>query len=286
MIGRQSLEHTGRQVMIISAGKGVYEVSKELANITKHLYRSSGCNVDLFAFGNPPLHIAPLFYTHQSRSDKKGVLSKDFIFPYWITLQFVKNDMPKTKDDFEAPHYELNTPTSKEQTEADIFEVEAETLFSLKQEINKMKVTLQKPVDAKTKHERFEELYFTEEPNQKSGIRQRSNFIKKSITTTKDPFVHQRFGDRIDDWFNLSEKEVFNPFVPLSSNSKHYKGYLYWLICRECEQDFGRLFGGARRRVVDPLKYLCEVKLFPIEIDDFVYSEVILHLPHRNMNSL
>jgi len=274
MLGRQSLEHTGRQVMILSPGKGVYEVSKELSNITKHLYRSSDCNVDLFAFGNPPLHIAPLFYTSQTRSDKKGVLSKNFIFPYWITLQFIKNELFIPKNECKVKYFKSSTPTPEEQTGADKFEVEAEALWSLKQEIRTKQTSLQKPSEAKMEHEKFEELYFTTELNQKPDIRQRSNHIQKSTIITKDSFMHQRLGDRIDNLPSSNEKEAFNPFVPWSNNNKHYKGYHYWLICREREQDFSRLFSGVKKYAINPLKYLYEVNLFPIEIDDFIYSEV------------
>lgn len=292
-LGRQSLEHTGRQVLILSPGKGVYEVSKELGNITKHLYRSCDCNVDLFAFGYPPLHVVPLFYSSQGGSDKKGVFSKDFTFPYWITLQFVRSDALALSS---TDHKDHELMDSADQYEADSLEVEAESLYNIKQEVKGRKPALQRMSikedrASRMKHERFEELYFTSEWREKFE-KQRFNLAQKNANAmtfnhgSKKPlnslvlYPKPGYDDRAD-FLNASsakhiKKEAYNPFIPLNPRSKHYKGYIYWLYSRELKQDFSRLFGGPKRRSPNFFKYLCETRLFPIEIDDFMYSEVLL----------
>eukprot|EP00826_Nyctotherus_ovalis_P038983 TRINITY_DN3704_c0_g1_i2.p1 TRINITY_DN3704_c0_g1~~TRINITY_DN3704_c0_g1_i2.p1 ORF type:complete len:169 (-),score=46.35 TRINITY_DN3704_c0_g1_i2:1396-1902(-) len=147
---------------------------------------------------------------------------------------------------------------------------------------------------SRMKQERFEELYFTTESRDKFE-KQRSNFAQKNINTmtfnytSKNPLVslvlHHKPGcDDHTDFLNTSsakhiKKEIYNPFIPLNPRSKHYKGYIYWLYSRELKQDFGQLFGGPKRRSPNLFKYLCEIKLFPIEIDDFMYSEVLQRNP-------
>ncbi|KAK3862519.1 hypothetical protein Pcinc_031625, partial [Petrolisthes cinctipes] len=82
----RSFDRTGQVSVVITAGVGVFEVDRELTNITKQRIIDNGVGSDLVCVGEQPLHAVPLLKFH----NKKGSLNADdYSMPHtWINLSF------------------------------------------------------------------------------------------------------------------------------------------------------------------------------------------------------
>jgi DEP domain-containing protein 5 len=71
-------DRSGMMSLVITAGNGVFEVSRELTKITKERVIDNGIGSDLLCLGEQPLHSVPLF----KYEDKNT-----YGIPHWINLR-------------------------------------------------------------------------------------------------------------------------------------------------------------------------------------------------------
>ncbi|KAB7503203.1 DEP domain-containing protein 5 [Armadillidium nasatum] len=82
----RSFERTGQMSVVVTPGVGVFEVDRELTNITKQRIIDNGVGSDLVCLGEQPLHAVPLLKFHRKRDSFK---SDDYSMPHtWINLSF------------------------------------------------------------------------------------------------------------------------------------------------------------------------------------------------------
>ncbi|XP_077995219.1 GATOR1 complex protein DEPDC5-like [Glandiceps talaboti] len=82
----RNFDRTGQLAILITPGAGVFEVDRELCNITKQRMIDNGIGSDLVCMAEQPLHAAPLFKFH----NKMGYtnIGDDYNIPYWINHSF------------------------------------------------------------------------------------------------------------------------------------------------------------------------------------------------------
>ncbi|KAG4066905.1 hypothetical protein HA402_009007 [Bradysia odoriphaga] len=82
----RSFDRTGQLSVVITPGVGVFEVDRELTNITKQRIIDNGVGSDLVCVGEQPLHAVPLLKFH----NKDSLLNTgdDYSMPHWINLSF------------------------------------------------------------------------------------------------------------------------------------------------------------------------------------------------------
>ncbi|KAF0301331.1 GATOR complex protein DEPDC5 [Amphibalanus amphitrite] len=85
----RSLERTGQMCVVVSPGVGVYQVERELNNLTKQRIIDYGVGIDLVCVGEQPLHAVPLLRFHN-----KGLAeTQDYYLPHtWINLSFYSSN--------------------------------------------------------------------------------------------------------------------------------------------------------------------------------------------------
>lgn len=86
----RSFDRTGQLSVVITPGVGVFEVDRELTNITKQRIIDNGVGSDLVCVGEQPLHAVPLLKFHNKDSQKS--VPDDFSMPHWINLSFYSSN--------------------------------------------------------------------------------------------------------------------------------------------------------------------------------------------------
>lgn len=86
----RSFDRTGQLSVVLTPGVGVFEVDRELTNITKQRIIDNGVASDLVCVGEQPLHAVPLLRFHYK--DVKLRTVDDYCFPHWINLSFYSSD--------------------------------------------------------------------------------------------------------------------------------------------------------------------------------------------------
>ncbi|KAK2181162.1 hypothetical protein NP493_409g08019, partial [Ridgeia piscesae] len=84
----QNFERTGKLSVVITPGPGVFEVDRELTNITKQRTIDCGNNSDLVCMGEQPLHVVPLFKFHNKNPSISLDVGDDYNIPHWINHSF------------------------------------------------------------------------------------------------------------------------------------------------------------------------------------------------------
>lgn len=86
----RNFDRTGKVAVVITAGAGVFEVDRELTNITKQRTIDCGIGSDLVCMGEQPLHAAPLFKFHNVDKSRTTVfeVGDDYNIPHWMNHSF------------------------------------------------------------------------------------------------------------------------------------------------------------------------------------------------------
>ncbi|CAL8081295.1 unnamed protein product [Orchesella dallaii] len=82
----RSFDRTGQLSVVITPGVGVFEVDRELANVTMQRIIDNGVGSDLVCIGEQPLHAVPLLKFHNKASQPNNI--DDYSMPHWINLSF------------------------------------------------------------------------------------------------------------------------------------------------------------------------------------------------------
>ncbi|XP_017781938.1 PREDICTED: DEP domain-containing protein 5 isoform X2 [Nicrophorus vespilloides] len=82
----RSFDRTGQLSVVVTPGVGVFEVDRELTNITKQRIIDNGVGSDLVCVGEQPLHAVPLLKFHNK--DTYLNVPDDYSMPHWINLSF------------------------------------------------------------------------------------------------------------------------------------------------------------------------------------------------------
>ncbi|XP_055914582.1 GATOR complex protein Iml1 isoform X2 [Eupeodes corollae] len=82
----RSFDRTGQLSVVVTPGVGVFEVDRELTNITKQRIIDNGVGSDLVCVGEQPLHAVPLLKFHNK--DTSLTSADDYSLPHWINLSF------------------------------------------------------------------------------------------------------------------------------------------------------------------------------------------------------
>ncbi|XP_076241100.1 GATOR complex protein Iml1 isoform X2 [Calliopsis andreniformis] len=81
----RSFDRTGQLSVVITPGVGVFEVDRELTNVTKQRIIDNGVGSDLVCVGEQPLHAVPLLKFHNKDT---SINAPDYSMPHWINLSF------------------------------------------------------------------------------------------------------------------------------------------------------------------------------------------------------
>ncbi|KAI8123433.1 DEP domain-containing protein 5 [Lucilia cuprina] len=82
----RTFDRTGQLSVVVTPGVGVFEVDRELTNITKQRIIDNGVGSDLVCVGEQPLHAVPLLKFHNK--DTSLTAADDYSLPHWINLSF------------------------------------------------------------------------------------------------------------------------------------------------------------------------------------------------------
>ncbi|KAL1494319.1 hypothetical protein ABEB36_009934 [Hypothenemus hampei] len=82
----RSFDRTGQLSVVVTPGVGVFEVDRELTNITKQRIIDGGVGSDLVCVGEQPLHAVPLLKFHNK--DTHLNVPDDYSMPHWTNLSF------------------------------------------------------------------------------------------------------------------------------------------------------------------------------------------------------
>ncbi|XP_034840644.1 GATOR complex protein Iml1 isoform X4 [Maniola hyperantus] len=104
-------DRTGQLSVVITPGVGVFEVDRELTNVTKQRIIDNGVGSDLVCVGEQPLHAVPLLKFHNKDSNINSI--DDYSMPHWINLSFYSTNKKVAYSNF-IPRIKLPPRKSQE----------------------------------------------------------------------------------------------------------------------------------------------------------------------------
>ncbi|KZC10817.1 DEP domain-containing protein 5 [Dufourea novaeangliae] len=107
----RSFDRTGQLSVVITPGVGVFEVDRELTNVTKQRIIDNGVGSDLVCVGEQPLHAVPLLKFHNKDTSIKA--PDDYSMPHWINLSFYSTNKKIPYSTF-IPRIKLPQKVSKQ----------------------------------------------------------------------------------------------------------------------------------------------------------------------------
>ncbi|CAB0043410.1 unnamed protein product [Trichogramma brassicae] len=110
----RSFDRTGQLSVVITPGVGVFEVDRELTNVTKQRIIDNGVGSDLVCVGEQPLHAVPLLKFHNK--DSSINVPDDYSMPHWINLSFYSTNKKIPNSTF-IPRIKLPQRVTKQCTE-------------------------------------------------------------------------------------------------------------------------------------------------------------------------
>ncbi|XP_043269598.1 GATOR complex protein Iml1 isoform X3 [Venturia canescens] len=110
----RSFDRTGQLSVVITPGVGVFEVDRELTNVTKQRIIDNGVGSDLVCVGEQPLHAVPLLKFHNK--DASINVPDDYSMPHWINLSFYSTNKKMPYSTF-IPRIKLPQKISKQPME-------------------------------------------------------------------------------------------------------------------------------------------------------------------------
>ncbi|XP_017789838.1 PREDICTED: DEP domain-containing protein 5 [Habropoda laboriosa] len=110
----RSFDRTGQLSVVITPGVGVFEVDRELTNVTKQRIIDNGVGSDLVCVGEQPLHAVPLLKFHNK--DTSVNAPDDYSMPHWINLSFYSTNKKIPYSTF-IPRIKLPQRVSKQPIE-------------------------------------------------------------------------------------------------------------------------------------------------------------------------
>nr|CAD7589464.1 unnamed protein product [Timema genevievae] len=113
----RSFDRTGQLSVVITPGVGVFEVDRELTNVTKQRIIDNGVGSDLVCVGEQPLHAVPLLKFHNKDTSLNA--ADDYSMPHWINLSFYSTNKKVAYSNF-IPRIKLPPKRTKPCTAADI----------------------------------------------------------------------------------------------------------------------------------------------------------------------
>ncbi|XP_074029674.1 GATOR complex protein Iml1 isoform X2 [Leptinotarsa decemlineata] len=112
----RSSDRTGQLSVVITPGVGVFEVDRELTNITKQRIIDNGVGSDLVCVGEQPLHAVPLLKFHNK--DTHLNIPDDYSMPHWINLSFYSTNKKIAYSNF-IPRIKLPPPLPDSEVKKD-----------------------------------------------------------------------------------------------------------------------------------------------------------------------
>ena len=122
----RTFDRTGKQYIVITPGSGVFDVDRQLTNITRQRTIDCGNGSDLVCLGEQPLHAVPLFKFHKSANSRLEV-TEDYNIPHWINHSFYKSKRESTTGLF-LPRFFIPSLNAGHQNDPDDVTVDSGTV--------------------------------------------------------------------------------------------------------------------------------------------------------------